>query len=149
MNTDTDGLVPRSSDDGEICSGAYVADADFEMFVPLVSKAEARSGVLLKAEEVLWLISEPHGLNCGWGCQEGGKVGTTPRTDQGNTFGICVRHDVISNAPADHPKRVCMGLFALNPKVEQKAGGDERHEDQCALLLHRVGHCGSETGGFK
>ena len=56
-------LIPHRADDFEIGGRVYVPDADFKDFVLLIGEAEARGGVLLEAEEVLWFVSELHILD--------------------------------------------------------------------------------------
>ena len=129
-------LIPHRTDDFEIGGRVYVPDADFKDFVLLIGEAEARGGVLLKAEKDFWCFSKLHVLNVRRACQKGRKVGTTPGIDQRDAFGICVRQEVPGNGPADHSEDVGTGFGALVPSVEQEAAAEEREKEECALLLH-------------
>ena len=111
-------------------------DANFKVFVHLISKAEARGGVLLKAEKDFWCVSELHILNVRRACQERRKAGTAPGIDQRDAFGICVRQEIPGNAPAHRSENVGSGFVGPVPGVEQEAAADNRQEEESELLLH-------------
>ena len=124
-------LVPPGSDDSVICRGAYPANTDFKMFVALVSESEPGMGVRLQAERLPGSSPSLTASILAWDRQEGGKVGAAPMVDDGDSFGICVRKEFVSNTPAEPPKGLGAGLLAPYPQADQEAAGDQRNEDEC------------------
>ena len=105
-------------------------DANFKVFVHLISKAKAPGGVLLKAEKDFWCVSELHILNVRRACQERRKAGTAPGIDQRDAFGICVRQEISGNAPAHRSENVGSGFVGPVPGVEQEAAADKGEKEE-------------------
>ena len=109
---------------------AYLANADFEMLVALVSEVEARGCVCLTLQgifnEVLWFVTEFDRLNVARHAQERRKICGTPVVNDRDSFGIGVRQEVFGDIPTQHAERVAPRQFSPVRSINQECRASTR-----------------------